>query len=50
MRHHTAPDVKFRSVHKFRMYRARQKFKLMQLEAFHFERLRLIMYKDTLKN
>lgn len=49
MRHHTAPDVKFRSVHKFRMYRARQKFKLMQLEAFHFERLRLIMYKNTLK-
>lgn len=50
MRHHTAPDVKFRSVHKFRMYRARQKFKLMQLEAFHFERLRLKLYRDTLQN
>ena len=50
MRHHTAPDIKFRSVHKFRMYRARQKFKLMQLEAFHFERLRLKLYRDTLTN
>ncbi len=50
MRHHTAPDVKFRRVHKFRMYRARQKFKLMQLETFHFERIRLLLYKNTLKN
>jgi hypothetical protein len=50
MRHHTAPDVKFRRLHKFRMYRARQKFKLMQLEAFHFERLRMKLYRDTLVN
>jgi len=32
------------------MYRARQKFKLMQLEAFHFERIRLKMYKESLEN
>ena len=50
MRHHTAPDVKFRSVHKFRMYRKRQKFKLMQLIAFHFENMRLRLYRDTLRN
>ena len=29
MRHYTAPDAKFRSVYRFRMYRNRQKFKLM---------------------
>mgnify|MGYP006196200859 CR=1 FL=1 len=50
MRHHTAPDVKFRRVHKFRMYRNRQKIKLMQMEAFHFERLRIKLYRDSLKN
>lgn len=50
MRHHTAPDVKFRRIHKFRMYRNRQKIKLMQMEAFHFERLRIKLYRDSLKN
>jgi hypothetical protein len=50
MRSHTAPDVRFKRLHKFRMYRNRQKFKLMHLEAFHFERLRLKLYKDSLKN
>lgn len=48
MRHHVAPDVQASRIHKFRMYRARQKFKLMQLEAFHFERLRLNLYRKTL--
>lgn len=50
MRHHTAPDVKFSRLHKFRMYRNRQKIKLMQMEAFHFERLRIKLYRESLKN
>lgn len=50
MRHHTAPDVKFSRLHKFRMYRNRQKIKLMQMEAFHFERLRIRLYRQCLKN
>lgn len=50
MRHHTAPDVKFNRLHKFRMYRTRQKFKLMQMEAFHFEKLRIRLYRESLKN
>lgn len=50
MRHHTAPDVKFNRLHKFRMYRNRQKIKLMQMEAFHFERLRIKLYRESLKN
>ncbi len=49
MRHYTAPDVKFRNIYRFRMFRNRQKFKLMQLETFHFENLRLNLYRDTLK-
>lgn len=50
MRKYTAPDAKFRNVYRFRMFRNRQKFKLMQLESWHFERLRLKLYRDTLKS
>lgn len=47
-RHYRSPDMRFRSVYRFKIYRHRQKFKLMHLEAYYFEKLRMRLYRDSL--